>query len=281
MKYGFIGEPIGCTRRGKPIYMVRGGSTPDGEGIQGPTTGTDTGATEPQENATPWAQYLEPLPESVRPLVEPVFKQWDGDVTKRFQAYSQDQAKYKPWDSVIEQYGDPQQAQAAFQLMQAINENPEQVYQALVQEFGFGDQGGTEPEDDLDDSDTPARDPEFETVKNMTEQMAEIMLAQQMADQQAQEDRKLEEYMGQLTEKYGDYDNEYVLAHMNLGYTGEQAVEKYQSMLNNRIAAAPQAPRILGAGGGLPSQAVDPAQLNSRDTKALVAQMLAAQAAES
>lgn len=279
--YGFIGSPIGYTRKGKPVYLVAGGAD-DEEGVQGPTTDTDTGSVEPQESAAPWAHYVEPLPDSVRPLVEPIFKQWDSDVTKRFQTYSQNQAKYEPWNPIIEQYGTPDQAQAAFQLMQAINENPEQVYQALVEEFGFGDQGGSEPEDS-DTGDEDPLDPRVQQYAQMTEQMAEIMLAQQQAEAQAQEDAELERYMGELTTKYGEFDNEYVLAHMNLGYTGEQAVEKYQKMLEQYVSKAPaaSAPVVLGAGGGLPSQAVDPGKLNSKDTRSLVAQMLAAQAAES
>jgi hypothetical protein len=246
------------------------------ENVQGPTSGTDNGQTEPQEHAAPWAQYTQELPDSVRPLVEPVFQKWDADVTKRFQKYSQDLEPFKAWQPVIEQYGDPQVAQQAFALMEAINTDPEKVYQALAEQFGFGDQGGTEPEDE----DAPYVDPEFQTVKQMTEQMAQIMLQQEEAARAAEEDAALESHLAELKEKYGEYDEEYVLAHLNLGYTGEQAVEKFQQMMGTvrQKLTGPSAPVLLGSGGGLPSQSIDPAQLNSKDTKSLVAQMLAAQA---
>lgn len=252
--------------------------TTPAEDVQGPTTDTDNGAAEPTANSNPapWAEYLEPLPDSVRPLVEPAFKKWDADVTQRFQKYSQDLESYKEWDPIREEFGDPQVALQAAQLMQAINEDPERVYRALAENFGFGDQGGQEPEPENDPSDYV--DPEFAAYRQMTENMAQIMLAQQEAESAAKEDAELDNYLSELKSKHGDFDEEYVLAHMHLGMDGEQAVAKFQSIIGNARQTSQTAPTILGSGGGLPSQVIDPGQLNSRDTKALVAQMLAAQA---
>jgi len=242
--------------------------------VQGPTTDTDNGSAEPQENKAPWADYLEPLPDSVRPLVEPVLRKWDADTTQRFQRYSQQLEPYKAWDPVIQEFQDPQVAQQAAQLMHAINTDPEQVYRALAENFGFGDQGNEEPEEP--DDDKPYVDPEFATVKQMTEAMAEIMLAQQQEAAQAQEDAELDQYIGSLKQQYGDFDEEYVLAHMSLGLSGEQAVGKFQQLVGGvrQQVAGPPAPTILGSGGGLPSQAIDPGSLTSKDARALVAQML-------
>ncbi len=164
-------------------------------------------------------------------------------------------------------------------LMETLNNDPERIYQALAEQFGYGDQGETEP--DLDEDDDNPVDPRLAQYTEMTEQMAEIMLAQQEQEQQAQEDQELEDYLTELTEKYGEYDNEYVLAHLNLGYSGEEAVEKYLALVGNVKSQQPaQPPRLLGGGGGLPSQAIDPAQLNNRDTRKLVADMLRAAQAE-
>lgn len=248
--------------------------------VQGPTTDTDNGQVEPQEQKAPWADYLEPLPESVRPLVEPTFKKWDADVTQRFQQYSQTLEPYKAWDPVIQEFQDPQVAQQAAALMQAINDDPERVYRALAEQFGFDAGQGDEEADNGFDKPEDYVDPEFAQYRQMTENMAAIMLAQQEAERAAQEDAELDQYISGLKQKYGDFDDEYVLAHMHLGMDGEQAVAKFQSILQNRLAQVPTAPTILGSGGGLPSMAIDPGQLNSRDTKNLVAQMLAAQMKE-
>lgn len=243
--------------------------------VQGPTTDTDNGAAEPVISTTPWAQYLEPLPESVRPLVEPAFREWDAATTQRFQKYSQQLEPYKAWDDTIEQFGDPQVAQQAFALMQALNDDPAKVYQAIAENYGFGDQGNAEPE--YPDENAPYVDPEFASVKQMTEAMAQIMLADQQARDEANEDAELDEHLSTLTEAHGEFDQEYVLGLMQIGYSGEQAVEKYLAVMGQiqQRVTGPPAPTILGSGGGLPSEAVDPASMSSKDTKALVAQMLA------
>jgi uncharacterized protein YciW len=46
------------------------------------------------ESQAPYANYLAELPETVRSLVEPTFKKWDGDVTRRFQELH---SEYDPW----------------------------------------------------------------------------------------------------------------------------------------------------------------------------------------
>lgn len=241
--------------------------------VQGqPEGGTDTGAVEPVPNRAPWADDLDSLPESVRPLVEPVFRKYDANTTQRFQKYSQDLEPYKAWDESIQQFGSPEIAQQAFSLMQAINDDPERVYKLLAENYGYGDQGVEEPDTD---SEAEYVDPEFASVKQMTEAMAEIMLAQQQEQQYANEDAQLNAHLEDLKTKFGDYDEEYVLAHLQLGYTGEQAVAKYQQAINARLTSAPTAPTILGGGGGLPSQAMDPGNMSSKDIKNLMAQMLA------
>jgi hypothetical protein len=54
----------------------------------------------PAENAAPYAEYLERLPEEVRGQVEPVFKEWDGNVTKRFQENAAATARWKPYEDL-------------------------------------------------------------------------------------------------------------------------------------------------------------------------------------
>jgi hypothetical protein len=70
---------------------------------------TDTAVTAEEPAASPWAEYLEPLPESVRPLVEPAFKEWDAQVTKRFQSLH---SEYEPYKQIIDDYEPDALAQA-------------------------------------------------------------------------------------------------------------------------------------------------------------------------
>lgn len=56
----------------------------------------------------PYAEYLNRIPEEHRPLVEPVFREWDGNVTRRFQEYSEYRRRFEPYEQMgIDQY-DPE-----------------------------------------------------------------------------------------------------------------------------------------------------------------------------
>jgi hypothetical protein len=54
----------------------------------------DSGGSEGQGD-TPYGEYLERVPEAVRGEVEPIFKEWDANVTKRFQEASEFRKQYE------------------------------------------------------------------------------------------------------------------------------------------------------------------------------------------
>jgi hypothetical protein len=248
------------------------------------TPGTDP-APQQQESAAPWAEDLNSLPESVRPLVEPLFKKYDAQTTQRFQQVHSQYEPLKAWEPLASEW-DLESAQQALQLMEAINENPEQVWRALAEAYNFGDgeQGHADPGGSNSNEEDPASpfvDPRFQTIEEMTNAMAEILLKQEKDRLAAEEDAELEQYLSGLKEKHGDYDEDYVLAHMQLGMSGEDAIAKYKQMLSAVSAPRTPAPAVLGSGGSLPSQSIDPAKLSSKDTKDLVAQMLAQAANQS
>lgn len=45
----------------------------------------------------PYAEYLERLPEEIRGDVEPIFKEWDGNVTKKFQEAADFRSQWEPY----------------------------------------------------------------------------------------------------------------------------------------------------------------------------------------
>jgi hypothetical protein len=257
--------------------------------VQGPDSTPVTDSNNDQgSGGNPWDSYVTELPESVRPLVEPIFKKWDADVTQKFQSVHSQYEPYKGYEPVIQSGYDPEDIQQAIAIAEALNENPRAIYDALLEQYGpqwnvavQGEQGQNGP-DAGDNSDLGYTDPKLQQIEQMTNAMAEILLSQREQEEAAREDAELEQYLGALKEKYGEYDADFVLAKMYAGMDGEQAVQQYQQLVEQARAQAPRpnAPVVLGSGGGLPSQQIDPAQLNNKDTKALVAQLLA-QAAQS
>jgi hypothetical protein len=113
------------------------------------------------------------------------------------------------------------------------------------------------------------------------EQLAELTgRAQLEAQQQRQQEEELaafDQHLSELRTKYGNYDEDWVLSHISArGVTPEEAVKAYQAWEQQALAAAQQRrlPHIMSAGGGMPSNQVDPSTLSPKDTKALVAEMI-------
>lgn len=234
------------------------------------------------ESASPWADYVKDLPDSVRPLVEPKFKDWDANVTKRFQQVHSEYEPLKPFKSLIDNGLDFDSVQQAVQFAQLVNEDPERVYKALQEQYGYGnEQGSVDPDAGADDfdgepsADDLANNPEFARYREMTEQMAQIMVEQQQAVQMAEEEAALDAQLASLKEQHGDFDEDFVMAKVYAGASWDEAINAFNALAGR--FQAPPAPVVMGSGGGLPSQAINPAQMTDKDRKALVAQ-LAAQA---
>ncbi len=241
-------------------------------------------ASEPQqETRAPWADYLEPLPESVRPLVEPTFRKWEADTTRKFQEVHSQYEPFKPYEDILPQFGSPDNAAAALEVMRVLNEDPERLYTILAEQYGFGngEQGSadTDPGETDDDGET---DPRFKEIEETTNMLAELYLEEQRKREEAEEDEELAKLLEATKAKYPDtYDEEWVLTHMDAGLSPDEAMAKYMDKFGKYLQASPPpvAPTILGGGGGLPSSSIDPNTLSPSARRALVAQMLA-QAAE-
>ena len=65
----------------------------DDDGVQ---SDQDQGA-----NDAPYAEYLNRIPEEFRGDVEPVFKEWDANVTRRFQESAEQRKQWEPYQQVV------------------------------------------------------------------------------------------------------------------------------------------------------------------------------------
>lgn len=272
---------IGFTKRGKPIYLIAGGSegAPELENepdfSQGQEETPDTTNEPPAE--TPWSKYLEGVPTAFIPTIEKNYRAWDADVTRKFQEVHSEYEPYKAFQPLLEAGYDPQQL---YQLAETVNNDPRKLYDALVANFGeeWGIAGQTQtPEQGQGtvDEEELESDPRYAELKSTVDIMADIFLEQHRREQEFGEDQHLDQYLGALKEAYGDYDERVVLGLMNAGLNGEEAVKAYQDSIQTAINQRnrPNAPRILGSGGGIPTESVDLSKPQNR--KNLVAQMLA------
>lgn len=237
-------------------------------------------------NQSPWAPYMEDLPESVRPLVEPIFKKWDGDVTQRFQKVHSEYEPLKGFQEVLQNGWELNDVQDALRLAAAINENPQAVYEAFKSQFEAaqpaeqGQQGNQQDFGFAEDELPPAIKKELEELRIAQQQISGVLTAQQEAQQQQIAEQQVNQIFDALHNAYGEFDDGYVAYLMYNGVDPNQAVAQAQQL---RPTQAPQqqqnVPVVMGSGGGLPSQAVNPSQMTEQERKAFVAEMVK-QAAE-
>jgi len=196
-------------------------------------TGQSTG------NEPPYAKELETLPEDVRPLVEPIFKNWDAQVTKRFQ---ESQSTLEPWKEIVDSY-EPAVVGEAIQLAQLLEADPKALYDLMAQTYQFeqaqppkgnGDQGQQPPVSEEEDDPYAER---FSKVETALEQLANILVANQNQATVKEQTELLDHTMTSLKEKYGDFDEDYVLNRLALGDDPDAAIQSYNNAIVNGLKA--------------------------------------------
>ncbi len=254
------------------------------EGVDSTQAGTDTGGGQQPTGINPaWQEFYGSAPEDVRDqYLTPAFQKWEQNVNNMVQKVH---SEYEPWKPVMEQV-DPQTASWAIQVANALNTDPKMVYEALGEWMGQQQQNnGTSPQNQQpglnpgqgqqpNPEDAPWR-PELDRVQEQNRLLTDYLRAQQQAQQAQQADAQLEQELSAVKKTYNlqDRDMQFVLGLMaNQDMTTEaaaKAVAEYTGSFRPK-------PLIMGSGGGVPSNGVDPRKLDAKGTKNLVIQMLAA-----
>jgi len=263
-----------------------------------PPTGENEGVVETQPAENPaWNDFLTGFPESMHPIVKERLSKWDEGVNQRINQVHSEYADFKPFreaglnSEILNQ---------AYGVYQAIQEDPRKVWDILGETYGYAAQpqvnsnpaalqpGQVNPQTPQINQPTGDEygieggqfNPEVARLQAMTENMAQILIAQEAARKQAAEDALLENQLKAAREKYGDFNEKFVLSYVNMGETLDNAVKAWQGVVNEVRASSnrPPAPTVMnGPGTGqLPSQQIDPSKLNGSETRNLVAQMFKA-----
>lgn len=232
-----------------------------------------------------WKDILNVVPEEHQNLVRAQLAQWDAGVSRQFQKIHDEYAPYK----ALEDY-DPSTLKTAAEVYNALMENPKDTWETIGRVYGLSPNGALNDDED-DDEDG------YELPASVRRQLSKLdehdrilgTLAQQMqqtqaAEEEAQEDAALEEYLEGLTEQYGDFDEDYVVGLIAAGVDGEEAVARYQHLTGQR-QPQPQyrntAPNVMSGSGGIPtSGSVNVSRLNSQDTQSLITEILKLAASE-
>lgn len=237
-----------------------------------------------QKQSADWGQndFLKNVDEADRPSVEKYLKMIDAGISRRFQGIHD---QYRPYKELGV---DPEQLQQAVGIMQMLNDNPQDVLQALQEalaEENTGSQGLGTGDEDFDFQGLPPQIQEklakVDQMEQALQAVAQHILGQQEQTTQQQADQQLDQTLTQLHSEFGEFDEEYVLAkaYANGGDLAA-AVTQYNAAIQKAMTGQQQMgkmPPILGGGGVVPqdnSQSVK--SLSRSDTQALVERMLAA-----
>jgi type VI protein secretion system component VasK len=232
------------------------------------------------------ADFLKNVPDSDRAVVSRYIKDWDAGVTKRFQEIH---SQYEPY----KQLGDVQKLQQAIEVYDLLDNSPEIIYETLKQHFGEMQQQQPQPVDQqtpqaqqqqLNPQLQQALDPflaplqqKLQEQQGLMEKMAQVILQGNQREQEAAEDRALDQYLSELETRHGKFDQRAILMGLYEGKDGDVAVKEWKDSLA-QYAPQPQqnnVPPPLG-GGSVPNDSVDVGQMSDKDVRALTANVFAA-----
>ncbi len=259
------------------------GNAPESQGTQPEVQNTYQPEPQQQESTgnPAWNNLMQVVPSQLHSQVTPILKEWDQNYQQSIQKVHSEYEPYKAYEPFVQQGVDPSDIEFSLGLLNAISTNPQEVLTALsewvAQENGQqvqeqGQYGSTPQSPDFDITSHPA----YQELSGVVESMAQILLSQKEAEQQYEQDEMLEQELTSLKEKYGEFDEDYVLGvALNTDGNIEAAVQKYQQLSQGILSGKrPPGPPVLGSGGASPNTQFDPRKADSKDTKAYVASLL-------
>lgn len=277
---------------------------------QGSPAGGQQAAGKGPESSGLYDEYLQGIPAQLHGTVTEAFKRWDANVTKNQQGVRSQLAAYQPLidsgadpqqlqvaqDFIGWLQEDP--AEAMRQMADHFGLDPQELFGGQQQagamapgqqQGGTGDEGLTAGQGDPQSGEAPPwfaqfQEQTFKPIQEMVQLMAQAQVQDHQSRQSEQEIDQLEQMLQskgvQLVE--GDPQLSYVLGQLALAdgddtpmeQVLDSAIESWkglQTTISGQTASA-NAPRVLSAGGGLPTQQVDPTSLSQKDRRALAVQ---------
>lgn len=286
--------PLGYRKNGDPIYRIAGGSEPAGvENTGGESQGSGENQNTGQQPATggkPYDEYLNKVPETLRPTIEPVFQEWDANTTKKFQESAEKLSAYEPYQGIFDQY-EPEAVQNAIELAERLSsqDSAEEVFQQLAQALGYEIDGqnvsaGGQGSDDDETSDLFS-DPRFTQLQEGMGNLAGFLMEQQQQQQERELEQQVEKEWQQEVEKNkellqgpdgkinSDAENMVMLIAANqTGGDIPKAFEVYANAVGKQAASRNipgQTAPIVGGGAqnSMPSNVVDASKWDAKQRK--------------
>lgn len=258
--------------------------------------GTEDNGTQQQETLESqaghpaWQAILNNVAPENREAVMEQLHEWDAGVSRRFQKIHDEYSPLKE----LEDLGDPDYIKQSVEVYQALLDNPKDTWETIGRVYGLSLNSTVEEEEDEDYANLPPAIKERLAKLDEHEQVLGALVRhtaeEQAAAEQAQEDAALEDYLQELADEFGPYNEDFVIGLIAAGIDGEEAVAQYQQIVSSvapsgtptpaptPAAVTPQrasAPQVMSGSGGIPtSGSVELGKLTNNETQRLVMEAL-------
>jgi hypothetical protein len=249
---------------------------------------------DPNDAGNPaWAPLYEVLPSQLHSQVRPVLEQWDKGTQAKFNEYGDQLKQYEPYKNLVDNQIPADYIEQAVQIAQLIDADPKAFMQQLQSIFGDQQpqtpQGQPAPQQQQQQTPTDENlfdekpfditsDPRFQELAKNQDILANYLATQAQANDAAQADAMLNSELQSLQQKYGEFDERYVITLGASGMDLEAAVQQYQDIVGkaqNTPRSDANVPSIISPSGSVPQERVNVAELTVADRKKLVMNMLA------
>lgn len=218
--------------------------------------------------------FLRGIPEQDRAIVAKYVRDWDGNVTRKFQEYAE---KLRPYEDL----GDVSALEEAVALNNFLQENPVEFYRVLQETIDeLREQGHIVP--DLEETQpviTPPTEPTAdELLRQELEELKEWRAQQDQTAQDRAEMAELDNLMQSLHNEHGDFDEDWVLLQISRNVPPVDAIKAFNQMIEERVSSfrKPSPPLVMGGNGQVPGNQVDLSKMTAKDRIAYVAATLSA-----
>jgi hypothetical protein len=250
-------------------------------------TGYDAGSgSEGATGGNPaWGELLSALPQEYHEKVTPVLTKWDQGVQKRFETV---QSEWEPWKKYKDTYK-PEEIDWGLSLAQSLANDPKATYEAIGEYLkntvgvDVSSSSTANPSGQGQQEPTAVPDPvaqELATYKQQLDLVSRAILAKEQQDREAAAERQLDLELNAAKDKYGEYDERFVLARLQAGDSVDQAVQAYHAIAEEAAKRARPRFQFLGAGGGVPATPIDTRKMSDKDRNQLALEYLQAARAE-
>lgn len=265
---------MGEYETGDPQVDLGAGGGYDGSSSSGQAEGTSGNPA--------WTNLLSVLPEDLHEKVTPVLSQWDKQVQQRFETV---QSEWNDWKPFKEQYK-PEDVKWGLSLAQSLAQSPKETYEAIGEYLKtslgidpFASSPNPSGQGQQEPSTSAAEDPyalKFQEVQQQLDLVARAVLAKEQKDSVAAAEAQLDVELKAAKDKYGEYDEKFVLARLQAGDSVEGAVKAYTEIAEQAAKRARPKFSFLGSGGGVPATPVDPRKMTESARNKLAVEMLMA-----